>query len=194
MATLWARRAHKKPKTQKWTPPSFSARKTTILVQFSPLQVFGNITFKIGSQNSHFGGFYGHFMGPQFPNKPKTPKMDPAILISVKNYYTGSIQLTLGIWDHQNVFQDVLGHPLESSRTIYIPVWMIFPTTFLIFTKNHWAGTQTSPRTHWQVGTRKFTWCQLLTTCDCIPTSDTDINCLFKFTLVKYDIITNIQF
>ena len=59
----------------------------------------------------------------------------------------------------------MLGHPLESSRTIYIPVWMIFPTTFLIFTKNHWAGTQTSPRTHWQVGTRKFTWCQLLTTC-----------------------------
>ena len=69
-----------------------------------------------------------------------------------------------------------------------------FPTTFFIFTKNHWAGTQTSPRTHWHVGTRKFTWCQLLTTCDCIPTSDTDINCLFKFTLVKYVIITNTQF
>ena len=100
MATLWVCRAHKKPKTQKWTPPSFSARKTTILVQFRPLQVFGNIIFQIGPQNSHFGGFYGLFMGPQFPNKPKTPKMDPAIVISVKNYYTGPTQPTLGIWEH----------------------------------------------------------------------------------------------
>ena len=40
-----------------------------------------------------------------------------------------------------------------------------FPTTFFIFTKNHWAGIQTSPRIHWQVRTRKFIWCRLLTTC-----------------------------
>ena len=48
----------------KWTPPSLLALKSTILGQFSPLWGFGNIIFKIGPQNSHFDGFYGHFMGP----------------------------------------------------------------------------------------------------------------------------------
>ena len=47
------------------------------------------------------------------PNGTRPNGSAPTIVFSVKNYYTGPIQPTLSIWDHQNVFQSVLSsHPL----------------------------------------------------------------------------------
>ena len=47
--------------------------------------------FRLGPKIAIFPGFMVILWARSTQTKPKTPKMDPAILISVKNYYTGSI-------------------------------------------------------------------------------------------------------
>ena len=89
----------------KMDPTIIFTLKTTILGHCSTLRVVGNIFVQIWPQNSYFGGFYGYFLGLYVPNNPK---MDTTIVFSLENCYTGPIQPTLGIWDHQNVFQSVL--------------------------------------------------------------------------------------
>ena len=95
----------------KWAPPLSIGPTSSILAHFGPSWTLGTSSFVFGPKNV----FYGILGARMDPQKYFFSKMDPTIIFSVKNCYTGPIYPTLSIWE-----QHRSGSDLKSLENVFL--------------------------------------------------------------------------